>query len=718
MADTLCQIKNHAPTGPMSSPASSAFTFRTLLAGTTASAVTLAVLLSLGLLAFAPAGASAAPLGLGAVLATCLLSAPLFGLLARTSLPFGGPSSALAIVMASLVAQVLARRPDAGPALLVAACGLAVAGMGALQLAMGLLRLGRLASWVPQPVMSGFMNGIALHVLLGQWPVMSSHAAAGALALATAAAIWLTARRWPQAPVTLMALAGAAVLVQAWPALAAAVGPSLQAAQAVLPPLPLLAPQRLDLAGLAAPVALHALLLALTGSLEALVSQRAIDQQRGERSDPNRLLLAAGAANLAGGLAGALPVTLVRTAATAVMPSGERGAPLVLVAAAISALVFALAGPLLRLLPQAAVAGVMLTIGVALADRWSRALLQRAWRARSLRENRQSLAIVAAVGATTAFVGTAAGIGLGIVLATVAFLRGMRGQVIRHQTDAVAHPSRRVWPPADEALLAPQRHRIHVIELQGALFFASAERLLDACDALPADTRFAVLDLRRVSTLDDTGATTLHELRPRLARRGVTLLLAAVDPARAHGRMLAALGGTPADGWFADADRAIEHAERALLAEAATRAAATTMALADTALLDGLAPDAAAQVERFTERRELAAGEAVFRHGDPGDALYVVTRGSISVVSANGRHRFTSFSPGTVFGEMALLDGGGRTADAVADEPTELLRLPAAALQELERQHPDVAAQVFRNLALHLSQRLRAASAAWQAAAG
>ena len=47
-----------------------------------------------------------------------------------------------------------------------------------------------------------------------------------------------------------------------------------------------------------------------------------------------------------------------------------------------------------------------------------------------------------------------------------------------------------------------------------------------------------------------------------------------------------------------------------------------------------------------------------------------------------------------------------------------LLRLPAEALRELERQHPEVAAQLFRNLALHLSQRLRAASTAWQAAAG
>jgi SulP family sulfate permease len=70
------------------------------------------------------------------------------------------------------------------------------------------------------------------------------------------------------------------------------------------------------------------------------------------------------------------------------------------------------------------------------------------------------------------------------------------------------------------------------------------------------------------------------------------------------------------------------------------------------------------------------------------------------------------------FGETAVLDGGGRTADAVADvDGTVVHELPAAQLRILRFGDPDLAAQLYRNLALHLSERLRGAAAAWRRAA-
>ena len=77
-----------------------------------------------------------------------------------------------------------------------------------------------------------------------------------------------------------------------------------------------------------------------------------------------------------------------------------------------------------------------------------------------------------------------------------------------------------------------------------------------------------------------------------------------------------------------------------------------------------------------------------------------------------------SFSPGMTFGELAVLDGGGRTADAVADEPSVVRALSTTALHQIERETPTIAAQLYRNLSLHLAVRLREASRAWQRAAG
>jgi CRP-like cAMP-binding protein len=81
------------------------------------------------------------------------------------------------------------------------------------------------------------------------------------------------------------------------------------------------------------------------------------------------------------------------------------------------------------------------------------------------------------------------------------------------------------------------------------------------------------------------------------------------------------------------------------------------------------------------------------------------------------RQRFVSLSPGTLFGEMAMLDGRGRSADAIADVPSELLLLSTDALATLSAERPEIGAALYRNMARYLAERLRVASIAWTSAA-
>ena len=110
----------------------------------------------------------------------------------------------------------------------------------------------------------------------------------------------------------------------------------------------------------------------------------------------------------------------------------------------------------------------------------------------------------------------------------------------------------------------------------------------------------------------------------------------------------------------------------------------------------------------------LACGAQLFRQKDPGDRLYVLTRGSISIVAHSGgtrvSRRFAAFSPGVMLGETAMLDGGGRTADATADRDAEIYALTQAALDALAGSEPAIGARLYRNIALHLSDRLRRAT--------
>lgn len=112
----------------------------------------------------------------------------------------------------------------------------------------------------------------------------------------------------------------------------------------------------------------------------------------------------------------------------------------------------------------------------------------------------------------------------------------------------------------------------------------------------------------------------------------------------------------------------------------------------------------------------LQPGAALFYKGDPGDALYVVVEGEIeiSTAAADGRMvRIAALGAGAVIGEMAVLDGGGRSADATAVRRTRLVRIGRDSVLEALKSEPDA----LLALAVELSQRVRNADSALESAA-
>lgn len=719
---------------------------RAAAGGAVGAIVNVAVVLTLGVVAFAPLGASAAALGIPASFGSVVVSAAVFALLSRHPLAIGGPSSAIALVLAALVGSWLQREGPPADAAAVArlllTTGAAVVVMGALQVLMAALNIGRLARFVPQPVLAGFMNGIALLIALAQLPALLSlapalwhqqglralpAAAPGSLllGLGTALVVALLARwrpRWPSA--LLGMLAGVAVFHLAqglWSGLA--LGPVLGPV-AAHGGVGVDRSAGLDFASAGATLARHGsdivlagALLALIGTLESMLTFRALDQQLGTRHDLRRDLLALGVANIAGGLVGALPMVQMRARAASILQAGGRGRTAALAAAATSALMVGAGNAAMAQLPLATLAGVMLYVATTLVDRDSLRALRDLWRRAGAAQRGSSLTMLLVCGLTV-WQGPPAGVAAGVLASTAIFLRRMNRSLVRSRFDAAAQPSRRVHPDGVEAALQPLRRCVQVLELEGALFFGNAERVSDEAEARPPGTRFLVLDLRRVSTVDDSAAVVLRQLDRRLREQGTTLLLAGAAPGSAQRSALLEFSGDGAARWFADADRAVEHAEWQLLAQNAGPGPAPDSAVPVTAgsLLAGLTPAQQARAAAAMQVRMLTPGERLFEVGAEADGVYAITRGSISVVGSNGQ-RFVSFSPGTMLGEMALLDGGRRSASAVADRASEVHWLPQAAFEALCRDDPALGAQLYRNMARHLAQRLRVASAAWQSAA-
>jgi CRP-like cAMP-binding protein len=118
-------------------------------------------------------------------------------------------------------------------------------------------------------------------------------------------------------------------------------------------------------------------------------------------------------------------------------------------------------------------------------------------------------------------------------------------------------------------------------------------------------------------------------------------------------------------------------------------------------LFRGLAPVVIDRLASYAVTQTVKAGTVLFAKGDPGSRLYAVCSGTvrISAPSEQGKDAvFNLIFPGQIFGEIALLDGGERTADAVTIEDCEFMVIERRDLMPLMREYPDIAFKMIEVL--------------------
>jgi len=296
----------------------------------------------------------------------------------------------------------------------------------------------------------------------------------------------------------------------------------------------------------------------------------------------------------------------------------------------------------------------------------------------------------------------------------------MSRSIVRREYEGGAVQSRRTRDPELMDVLATRGGEMLVLELEGPLFFGTADDLARRVEAARRDgVRFVVLDFKRVNEVDSTGARILLQLWERLQREGKHLLLSHLPRERAVATALHDTGVTAADGRgprvFHDIDRALEWAEDELIrAHAPDAAARGERALATMDVAAGLDEAERAALGALLVRRVYDKGATVFHEGDEGRELFLIAAGAASAtlrLADEGRqNRLATFSAGTVFGELALLDPGPRSATIVADETLVCYVLTEEAFERLQKDHPAVAIAVLTNLGRELTRRLRRAN--------
>ncbi len=370
--------------------------------------------------------------------------------------------------------------------------------------------------------------------------------------------------------------------------------------------------------------------VAFVSSLQTALAGSTIDEFTHQRNDRGRSLLQQGVANVAvgfiGGLAGAGAVGRSKVNVDAGGTTGM--SRLFFAIGLLFALVVGL--PLMSNVPMAAIAGVFAAVAYTLVDAWTRSatgvLLRQSLRWRMPRALAQSYAVMLLVAGIAVFVSLPLAIGVGVLVSILMFIRSNSKPPIRQVIHANHRASRKVRPAADAELLRVHGQRIALLELDGALFFGTAEAADEEIEKLVHVSDQILIDFERVTEVDASGARVLLQAADVVRRAGKHLLFAGLSPRNQRMRMIRDMdvNGRLADAnFFPDADRALEHAEDQLLATL-TRADLddAPLTLAEALAGSGIEADEIAVLASMMTERRFAKGDVVFRYGDPGDSMY------------------------------------------------------------------------------------------------
>jgi MFS superfamily sulfate permease-like transporter len=458
--------------------------------------------------------------------------------------------------------------------------------------------------------------------------------------------------------------------------------------------------------------------LALIVSLDSLLLMKTFERMTHARHDSQREIARMGIANTIAACVGAIPCSMSLAASQANHASGGRGAASV-VAHCVVAIVAVLAlGPLLAAVPRAVVAALLLSIAFVVIDRPTLAIVRKLV-AGNVR-NRARLATDVLVMLTVASIAMLASVPLavaaGLFIAVLSFLVNMSHSVVRRVIPGDATRSRRSRGAAQMELLEQLGSQIAVIELEGVIFFGTADDLLVRIDqCLREGARHIIIDLSRVHDVDTTGAQMLIQIRERVSSRGGTLIVSHAAPGQPQWDFLVDTGVVASLGQGAftpDTDRALEIAENVLLESTGDPSMRAEIPLRALNLFARLAPGELAVLSPLLTRRTFNPGEFVFREGDPGDDLFVIARGTASVYRVDGERsmRLITFGEGTVFGEMALLDAKPRSASVQADNAMVCYVMSRAVFDELVARHDAIALKLLTSLSQELGRRVRFAN--------
>jgi sulfate permease, SulP family len=294
-----------------------------------------------------------------------------------------------------------------------------------------------------------------------------------------------------------------------------------------------------------------------------------------------------------------------------------------------------------------------MVVAIQHVDPWSIDLVRRI-RTSTLRHRNLmliDLLVMGVVAVLSVTINIVLAVSLGLLIAVALFIARMSHSIIHRDYHCDNIHSRKTRTPVELALLEKHGANILVLELQGVLFFGSAEMLSDDVGrAAGGGTRTVILDMRRVTEIDATGAQVLADTHATLARKNQRLALAIAKNSEAAVRLSEAgvLEAIGTDCIFEDIDRAIGWAEDELARVNTDIEEGSEIPFEDVDVLGGLSPSEVTFIKGYMRPEVFHRGKVIFSEGDAGNELFIVTGGHASAYlnQVNGHDiRLATFAP-------------------------------------------------------------------------
>ncbi len=514
-----------------------------LFGGITAGVVALPLALAFGIQAFGgiddPSAASIGALA-GLVGATMLgFFASLFG---GTPSQISGPTGPMTVITAALISGVWASSQSL-PAVLIA---MSLAGLfcGLFQILFGLIRIGKYVRYIPYPVLSGFMSGIGVIIILQQlYPLVGlkspvlvvdmvtqlpSRIADGVsltallIGLGTIAIIYLFPLITKKVPATLAALVTMTVvsLLIAFPD-NLTIGPIPSGL-----PKPFFA--ALDISGLdwgqlLTAAVVPGLTLAGLGSIDTLLTSVVADNITKQHHDSNRELVGQGIGNMMAGLFGGIAGAGATMRTVVNVKSGGRGRLSGMVHSLFLLAILLGLGSLVRYVPLSVLAGILISVGIGIIDfKGFRDLL---------RIPKADAFVLITVFLLTVFVDLLTAVGIGMVIACVLFMKRASDLVEgTYSSQEMTHRDQESPWPDEKGIPDTLAHKVFILRLDGPIFFGTVTRFQQVMNEVPDDVKIVIIRMRRVPFMDQSGLYAMETAIKDLQAKGTEVLMTIIQP--------------------------------------------------------------------------------------------------------------------------------------------------------------------------------------------